>query len=121
MRAPLAPIGWPRATAPPFTFTLSQSQSRALPLATTCAENASFTSSRSTSAIFMAARCSSSRIASAGASNSLAGSLATNLWSSITATGSRPIDRAASSRAMTRAAAPSDICEELPEVTDVWG
>ena len=27
MRAPLAPIGWPSAMAPPFTLTLSQSHS----------------------------------------------------------------------------------------------
>src|SRR6185369_7526115 len=30
-RAPLAPIGWPSATAPPFTLTLFQSQPSSLP------------------------------------------------------------------------------------------
>src|SRR5262249_7737860 len=46
-RVPLAPIGWPSATAPPFTLTRSQSQPSASPSASACAANASFASIRS--------------------------------------------------------------------------
>ena len=46
-RAPEAPIGWPSATAPPFTFTRSQSQPSASPSASAWAANASFASIRS--------------------------------------------------------------------------
>ena len=47
MRAPEAPIGCPRAIAPPFTFTRSQSQPRARPSTSACTANASFASIRS--------------------------------------------------------------------------
>src|SRR3989304_4126928 len=50
MRVPLAPIGWPSAIAPPFTFTRSQSQPSSRPTASDCAANASFASIRSISA-----------------------------------------------------------------------
>ena len=46
-RAPLAPIGWPSAIAPPFTLTRSQSQPSPAPSASACDANASFASIRS--------------------------------------------------------------------------
>src|SRR3972149_4587507 len=48
-RAPRAPIGGPRAMAPPFTLTRSQSQPSSRPTASDCAANASFASIRSIS------------------------------------------------------------------------
>ena len=49
MRAPLAPIGWPSATAPPRTLCLAASISSTRPSATCCTANASLNSYRSTS------------------------------------------------------------------------
>src|SRR5688500_2083464 len=46
--APLAPIGWPSATAPPWTFTRSGSIPSSRSTATSCTENASLISIRST-------------------------------------------------------------------------
>jgi len=47
VRAPDAPMGWPSATAPPFTLTRSQSQPSSRPSASACTANASFASIRS--------------------------------------------------------------------------
>src|SRR5450759_3930177 len=47
MRDPDEPIGWPRATAPPFTFTLFGSSPRSAMNAIATTANASFTSKRS--------------------------------------------------------------------------
>ena len=44
IRAPLAPIGWPSATAPPFTFTISGSTSSMRALWIGTAANASLIS-----------------------------------------------------------------------------
>src|SRR5882724_3744758 len=49
MRAPLAPIGWPSATAPPFTFTFSGFNLSWRVTAIAATANASFSSTRSTS------------------------------------------------------------------------
>ena len=46
MRAPDAPIGWPSATAPPFTFTVSGSASSIRVELSATEQNASFTSTR---------------------------------------------------------------------------
>src|SRR5438094_3596330 len=75
-RAPVAPSGWPSAIAPPFTFTRSQSQSSALPLATICAAKASLISRRSQSMTDVPVFSKSFRNASSGASNSHNGSVA---------------------------------------------
>ena len=48
-RAPLAPIGWPSAIAPPCTFTLAGSSFSSRTTASDCAANASFSSIRSRS------------------------------------------------------------------------
>ncbi len=47
IRAPLAPIGCPRATAPPWTLTRDQSQPSSFPSTSAWAANASFASMRS--------------------------------------------------------------------------
>ena len=49
-RAPLAPIGWPRATPPPQMLSFSAGMPSGFVSASTCAANASFTSKRSMSA-----------------------------------------------------------------------
>ena len=51
MRAPLAPSGWPRAIAPPLTFTFSQGAWVSFCQASTTEAKASFTSNRSMSSI----------------------------------------------------------------------
>ncbi len=56
IRAPLIPIGWPKLTAPPFTFTLSGLRSRSFMLASTVAEKASLISWKSIYDILMLAR-----------------------------------------------------------------
>src|SRR5207245_1328356 len=47
MRAPVQPIGCPRAIAPPWTFSFWRSKCRSRSQAITCAANASFNSMRS--------------------------------------------------------------------------
>ena len=49
MRAPVAPMGWPSAIAPPFTLSRSGSNRSSRSQASTWAANASFTSTRSKS------------------------------------------------------------------------
>ena len=62
-RAPLAPSGWPRAIAPPFTFTLSSDAPVSACQASTTGANASLTSNRSMSAIDMPAFSSTLAVA----------------------------------------------------------
>src|SRR4030095_10495243 len=62
MRAPDAPMGWPRATAPPFTFTFSGSAPSIFVELRTTEENASFSSTRSTSSIALHAFCWARRL-----------------------------------------------------------
>ena len=78
MRAPLAPIGWPSAIAPPFTLTLSQSKFSSRPSASACAAKASLISTRSNASIGSSIRSSSRRTPSTGARNSQRGS--TSAW-----------------------------------------
>src|SRR5207302_2781819 len=73
-RAPEAPIGWPRAMAPPFTLTRAQSHPRARPSASACTANASFASIRSQSEIFVFACAIRRRTATMGAKNRSLGS-----------------------------------------------
>ena len=53
--APVAPIGWPSAIAPPFTFTRSGSSSRSRIVLSGTAANASLTSHRSMSVTYIPA------------------------------------------------------------------
>ncbi len=55
--APLAPIGWPRAIAPPLTFILAGSSQRSFITASAWVEKASFTSIKSKSSILSDVFC----------------------------------------------------------------
>ena len=66
MRAPEAPIGWPSATAPPFTFTFSGSAPSSFVELSATDEKASFSSTRSTSSIVLPAFSSAIAPAFAG-------------------------------------------------------
>ena len=66
MRAPLDPIAWPSATAPPFTLTFSGSMPSSFSTATACTENASLISNRSTSSRSHPAFSATRRTASTG-------------------------------------------------------
>ena len=70
IRAPLAPIGWPSAIAPPLTLTLSQSKPSSRPSASVCAANASLISIRSNASIGSSIRSSRRRTPSTGARKS---------------------------------------------------
>ena len=76
MRAPVAPIGWPSAQAPPLMLSLSAGMpmSRAAAIAT--AAKASLTSKRSTSAAVQPVFASTLRMAPTGASVNHSGSCA---------------------------------------------
>lgn len=50
--APLAPIGWPKAIAPPLIFTFASSTFNPLLTDNACAAKASFNSNKSTSSSF---------------------------------------------------------------------
>ena len=65
-RAPVAPIGWPSAIAPPLTLTLAMSSDRSRAQAMTCAAKASFSSIRSMSASARLVFASSARTAGTG-------------------------------------------------------
>ena len=78
MRAPLAPIGWPSAMAPPLTLTLSQSNPSSRPSARVWAANASLISMRSNASIGSSIRSSRRLTPSTGARNSHFG--ATSAW-----------------------------------------
>ena len=56
MRAPVIPKGWPRAIAPPWVFIFSIGMLHSAMIGITWAANASFSSTTSTSSIFMSAR-----------------------------------------------------------------
>ena len=66
MRPPLAPIGWPSATAPPFTLTRSSSAPSSSVECFATDENASLISTRATSSIVLPARASATAAAFAG-------------------------------------------------------
>ena len=87
IRPPDAPIGWPRATAPPLTFTLSGSASSIFAEFNTTDENASFSSTRSTSPIFLPAFASARSPAFAGVRARYANSSATYACATIVSQG----------------------------------
>ncbi len=85
--------------------------------AATTEANASLISIRSMSSIFIPLRSRSFWVAGMGPVSMITGSTPTVVWSTILARGVRP-SSSAFSRVITRtAAAPSEICEELPAVT----
>src|SRR5437588_685104 len=90
MRPPLAPIGWPSATAPPFTFTIASSAPSMRVELRATDENASLISTRFTASIdapaFSNARCP----ARAGVRARYAKSSATYACATIVASTSSP-------------------------------
>ena len=116
MRAPEAPMGWPRAQAPPLTlsFSCGMPRSRMAIMATTA--KASLTSKRSTSSTLQPARSRACRMAGTGAVVKSPGSWAWAPWPAMRATGVRPRRSAVEARISTRAAAPSEIEEALAAV-----
>ena len=65
-RAPLQPSGWPSAIAPPLTFSRARSIGSSRRHASTCAANASFSSTRSIRSSGIESRASSLRTAGTG-------------------------------------------------------
>src|SRR5829696_4336575 len=116
-RAPDAPIGWPMAMAPPFTFTIAGSQPMSLLTAMACAAKASLASTRSRSLTFQPAFSSALRDAGIGPDPMTAGSTPAVAQETIFASGVRPRFLASSALINTSAAAPSLRPEALPAVT----
>src|ERR671915_1548770 len=116
MRAPLAPIGWPSAIAPPFTFTFdSSTPSIRIELSATDA-NASLISNRSISSTERPALSSAAWVALAGVRARYGKSSATAAWATIVASGVRSLRFAHSSLESTTAPAPSFTPGALPAV-----
>ena len=117
-RAPLAPIGWPSATAPPFTFTMSSSDARACGWrCSDTAANASLISMRprswTSSPAFFSAFCSAMRrhrvqVREAVRRHAVRHDLRDRLQAELVGLLARLVT--------TTAAAPSEICEALPAV-----
>src|ERR1700691_2985047 len=116
MRAPVAPIGCPRAHAPPLTFTLACSRDRSFIAAMGTAAKASLISYRSTSFACQFNCASSFLIAPTGAKVNHSGSRAKLAYPRIRAKGFKLLAAANDSRANTTAAAPSEMDEEPPPV-----
>src|SRR4051794_18956967 len=115
-RAPLAPMGWPRAMAPPQTFTRRGSRPSFLLLYRATTAKASFSSQRSTSPTFQPTLPSRRSMAAAGAVVNHCGSWAWLETPTMRARGLHPRDSAVSAPASTSAAAPSLIGGALPAV-----
>src|SRR5262245_10525608 len=107
MRAPEAPIGCPRDTAPPFTFTLAASSPTIWLLAIDTTANASLISQRSTSLGSQPARLQAVAMAPAGAVVNHSGAWACCPHDTIFAIGFTPFARAAPASMSTTAAPPS--------------
>src|SRR5690348_7368442 len=117
-RAPEAPIGCPRAIAPPLTLSLSGSRPSCLPTATACAANASLASTRSRSFTVQPAFLSAACEAVTGPMPMIAGSTPVVAHDTIFASGLIPRFFASSALISTSAAAPSLMPEALPAVTE---
>ncbi len=117
IRAPLAPIGCPRAIAPPLTFTFCGSKPSVLPTARNCAANASLASIRSISESVSPLSCSALCVAGTGPIPINAGATPPLAQALIRAIGFNPAASAADSSITTSAAAPSLMPEALPAVT----
>src|SRR5690606_2349185 len=116
IRAPLAPIGWPRAQAPPLTFSFSRGIASSLSAIIATTAKASLISKRSTSSTDQPARFSAFCTAGTGAVVKSAGSWAWAPCPTTRATTFRPSFSATEARVITRAAAPSLIEEALAAV-----
>mmetsp|Transcript_15030 Transcript_15030/g.28600 ORF Transcript_15030/g.28600 Transcript_15030/m.28600 type:complete len:223 (+) Transcript_15030:372-1040(+) len=117
MRAPEQPIGWPRPTAPPLTFTLDASRPRSLLLARDTTEKASLISQKSTSVTDTPARSRAIGMALEGAVVNLRGSCAASAKPLMVASGVNPFFSANAREATISAAAPSFKEDALAAVT----
>ena len=111
MRAPLAPIGWPSAQAPPWMLTRSCDTSSSCISAIGTTAKASLTSQRSTSLTVQPVFLNSLATAPTGAVENHSGCCACVAWPTMRAIGFAPIFFACDSVIMTSAAAPSLIDE----------
>src|SRR5690606_19130913 len=118
MRQPDAPIGWPMAMAPPFTFTLAVSQPMSRLTEMAWAANASLASMRSRSAAVQPARSRQRWLAGIGPVPMMVGSTPALAWALMVASGVRPSCFAFSALHTMTAAAPSFREEALPAVTE---
>mmetsp|Transcript_37237 Transcript_37237/g.105112 ORF Transcript_37237/g.105112 Transcript_37237/m.105112 type:complete len:241 (+) Transcript_37237:128-850(+) len=116
-RAPDMPMGCPRATAPPWTFTVSGLRPRSFMLARATTANASFTSCSSMSEATRPARATAIGTALAGAVVNLTGACAASEKPRMAARGFAPRLRASAADMTTSAAAPSLSLELLAAVT----
>lgn len=107
IRAPLAPIGCPRATAPPLMFTLVGSRPRIFTLAKTTTLNASFNSNIEMSSFFTPVCLRSFWTAKTGAIGKSIGAVAASQKPTIRANGLRLCFLTVSSSASSTAPAPS--------------
>ena len=112
MRAPLAPIGWPNAQAPPLTLTIAWLMLSSVMSAIGTTAKASLTSHKSTSCTRQPVFASSFCTAPTGAVANQLGSWACMAWATIRASGVAPRRVAVDVRVSTSAAAPS-LIEEL--------
>src|SRR2546426_1218704 len=116
-RAPDAPIGCPRAIAPPLTLTLAGSQPRSLFTAQACAAKASLASTRSRSSAFQPPFLSAAREDGIGPVPMIAGSTPACDQETMRASTLRPSLAAWLAFISTTAAAPSLMPEALAAVT----
>src|SRR5262245_32565727 len=116
IRAPVHPIGWPSAIAPPLTFSRSEEIGTSRTTASTCAAKASFNSTRSKSSIFRPVRAVSFWMAGTGPMPMIRGSTPALAQPTILARGASRRARAASADAITTAAPPSVIPDDEPAV-----
>src|SRR6266850_2264730 len=117
MRQPEAPIGWPSAIAPPFTFTFEVSQPIWRFTAIACEANASLISIRSRSFGSQPARASVRFDAGTGPMPMYFGSTPAEANALMRAKGLRPSSRTFLAEARITAAAPSLMPDALPAVT----
>jgi len=115
--APEAPSGWPNATAPPLTLTLSAESCNNLLLANATTENASFNSTKSKSLTEMPARLAAMGRANDGVVVNHSGVCSASAKPSIFAKGVRPNSFNFSPLTKITAAAPSLIVDALAAVT----
>src|SRR4051812_15734797 len=120
MRAPDAPIGWPSATAPPLTLTLSSSMPSARIEFSVTDANASLISHRSTSSAVMPTLSSAFFAAADGVFARYGKSSATCAWAMISPRTVLPFFSAHSLEASTSAPPPSLTPGELPAVCEPW-
>ena len=117
MIAPVAPMGWPHAIAPPSGFTFASSSPRSRMIGIACAANASFNSIQPSCSTLTPLRSRIFSIAGLGAYPMISGSMPTLVKSTSSASGVRPRSAATDARVSTIMQAPSLMPDALPAVT----